>query len=58
MNLEDTHLDVLLKAQKALGITDRDLIRLSLCGSMRSVCLWYFPHSFASLSRSISPGSA
>jgi len=29
MNLEDTHLDVLLKAQKALGITDRDLIRLS-----------------------------
>ena len=29
MNLEDTHLDVLLKAQKAQGITDRDLVKLA-----------------------------
>jgi len=29
MNLEDTHLDVLIKAQKAQGITDRDLVKLA-----------------------------
>jgi glyoxylase-like metal-dependent hydrolase (beta-lactamase superfamily II) len=29
MNLEDTHLDVLIKAQKAQGITDRDLIKMA-----------------------------
>lgn len=29
MNIEDTHLDVLLKAQKAQGITDRDLVKLA-----------------------------
>ena len=29
MNLEDTHLDVLLKAQKAQGMTDRDLVKLA-----------------------------
>jgi glyoxylase-like metal-dependent hydrolase (beta-lactamase superfamily II) len=29
MNLEDTHLDVLIKSQKAQGITDRDLIKLA-----------------------------
>ncbi|NDB95987.1 MAG: MBL fold metallo-hydrolase [Verrucomicrobia bacterium] len=29
MNLEDNHLDVLIKAQKAQGITDRDLIRMA-----------------------------
>jgi glyoxylase-like metal-dependent hydrolase (beta-lactamase superfamily II) len=29
VNLEDTHLDVLLKAQKAQGMTDRDLVKLA-----------------------------
>jgi len=29
MNLEDTHLDVLTKAQKAQGMTDRDLAKLA-----------------------------
>ncbi|NDE85522.1 MAG: MBL fold metallo-hydrolase [Verrucomicrobia bacterium] len=30
MNLEDSHLDVLTKAQKAQGMTDRDLAKLAL----------------------------
>jgi len=29
MNLEDTHLDVLTKSQKAQGMTDRDLAKLA-----------------------------